>query len=195
MPIHKGVVNERFFISPYCIKLNTLDQKKRRKKTTSMCGHYDWLSSEPKHNERHESWLGRALSWILCPLNASEYRCFKKDGSFARLTPDDDDDYGCRWPYCFYTASKHMVTEGSGLSLQFIADGVLLSWHTHTHISHICNGILYLLRHNSSRQTADSACRRVCQDLLRLLHSIHGQRFCTIPDDGSKDSYRNVLYW
>lgn len=137
MPIHKGVVNERFFISPYCIKLNTLDQKKRRKKTTSMCGHYDWLSSEPKHNERHESWLGRALSWILCPLNASEYRCFKKDGSFARLTPDDDDDYGCRWPYCFYTASKHMVTEGSGLSLQFIADGVLLSWHTHTHISYL----------------------------------------------------------
>jgi hypothetical protein len=78
-----------------------LDEKKKeegkKERKTSLCGHYDWLSSEPKHNERHESWLGRVLSSEhFCPLNASEYRCNKKDGSFARLTPDDGDDYGCR---------------------------------------------------------------------------------------------------
>jgi hypothetical protein len=88
MVLHKPILYETEYIGS--------KKKGRRRQKASLRGHYDWLSSEPKHNERHESWLGRALSSMACPLNASAYRCFKKDGSFARLTPDDDDDYRCR---------------------------------------------------------------------------------------------------
>jgi hypothetical protein len=43
---------------------------------------YDWLSSKPRHNERHEAVLGvPSLKHCVVSILRNTYCCFKKDGS------------------------------------------------------------------------------------------------------------------